>query len=125
MNQESKQVTAPQKDANHILGKNWRPMSSRDIICRYIADHIAIIQEGKNLEIEIRLGTISFKAIKRVNPDVVYNTTHYLSHQNPMIIGSTYPFVQQALKFKGNCYSQEVSHRFNPTISETLFLSRI
>ena len=83
MNKDPKQqvtTKVPPKDANHILGKNWRPMSSRDIICRYIADHINNLQEGKNLEIEVRLGTISFRAVKRVNPDVVYNTTHYLSH---------------------------------------------
>lgn len=113
------------QDPNHLLGKHWRPLTAKEVVCIFIAEHIGQDDPSRNLEIELRLGTFQLRPIKRVNVDSVYKTLHFLSLQNPVIVGSTDPKVQQMLNMKSNCYIPDVSHRFNPSVSETFFLSRV
>lgn len=110
---------------SHIIPKQWRPQGSRELIHNYIANYLQSSKEGRNLEIELRLGICEFKQKNRVNAGAYGKAVRDLSTQNPLIIGCTYNDLKRKFRMDSNTFLKEIGHKFNPKINESLFMSRL
>lgn len=114
-----------QPGTSHLIPKQWRPQGSKELIYTYIGSHLQSLREGRNLEIELRLGSCDFKQKNRVNANSYAKAVRDLSIQNPLIIGCTYSPLKKKFRMKSNTFLKEIGHRFNPKIQESLFMSRL
>ena len=128
-NNQQNPPNPPQENSatrNHLIPKKWRPMCSKDFIYNFFAEYVGRTPKDQHLELEIRLGRFEFKPLKRINADIYLKVLKDLSIQNPIIVGSSNPAMRHNIAIRGNnTFLNEISHRFNPQVSETLFMSRL